>query len=357
MIKTQPDVVIYEGNYPAWPWIARTPAGQLLCTFREDGQADRKDSGHGFTPVGQMLLARSDDDGRTWSPPTVVADNPGYDDCTGAIAVLADGSWMVAYFSRFTAGGYSQAWVTRSQDEGQTWGPSIRLVDDDTRTRGAPVALSNGDILVPIYRSMFSKDGHVPMAAISSDGGKSWQVVFLPNAPGDELNEWSAYEVEPGRIIGIHRDEAEATRGTLWKTESLDFARTWTKPAATNVRTELSSAPAQLAMHGQTPVLTYAESRMVSVAMVATRDPDYLEWDVEDRVRCYQYRADGKRIADASYPCSVATGPHQRLIVDYEIESLITPDEDVKVEYELKAERKQITGHFVSTPNVWGPGL
>ena len=37
---------------------------------------------------------------------------------------------------------------------------------------------------------------------------------------------------------------------------------------------------------------------------------------------------------DASYPCSVATGPHRRLIVDYEIESPITPRRDAVVEYE-----------------------
>ncbi len=355
-LKSQADVVIFEGNYPAWPGVTRSAEGRLYCVFREDGLVDRKDTGHGYSPLGRVFIACSEDAGKTWSSPGVVADNKGYDDVGVGISVMPDQTLLVSYYSRFAAsGGYSQAWVTQSNDRGLTWSPSVPTSEEDTRSRAAPLALSNGEILVPIYRSMFSAKGHQSIAALSGDGGRTWQNVLVPNAPGQELNEWAVLEVEPGRIIGLHRDECEQTRGCFWKTESQDGGRTWSEPVQTNVRdARRSSSPPQLDFHGNRVVLTYADARMVSVSMVSTTDADFADWDLDERLPCYQYRSDGRPIADASYPCSVAVGAHQRLIVDYEIESLITPDADHVIDYKLEAERKQITGYFVDTPPEWG---
>ncbi len=353
-LKSRPDVVIFEGNYPAWPWITRDAHGVLYCVFREDGMANRKDSGHGYSPLGRVLITRSADAGRTWSPPTVVADNESYDDVGVGITVMPDGSLFVSYYSRFSAGGYSQAWVTRSRDAGLTWSASVPTSDQDTRARAAPLVMSNGEILVPIYRSMFSDLGHQSIAAVSGDDGRTWANHHVPNAPGDGLNEWAVLEVDPGRVIGLHRDEHATSRGYFWKTESHDWGRSWTAPVRTNVRDARSSSPPQLDFHGDRVVLTYADARMLSVSMVSTTDPDYARWDLHDRVACFRYRSDGRPIADASYPCSVAVGPHRRLIVDYEIESLITPDANRVIDYQLEAERKQITGRFVDTPPAWG---
>jgi hypothetical protein len=61
------------------------------------------------------------------------------------------------------------------------------------------------------------------------------------------------------------------------------------------------------------------------------------KWDVEHRLPCYVYRADGTPIADASYPVSAAVGKTCRLIVDYEI----------------RTTTKQIAGYFVSFPDNW----
>ena len=96
-------------------------------------------------------------------------------------------------------------------------------------------------------------------------------------------------------------------------------------------------SPAHLDRQGKLPLLTYADRRMVSVSMVVTRDPDFRTWDVEHRLRCYQYCPDGKPIADASYPVSVAVGDHRRFVVDYEI----------------RPEGKWISGYFVDLPLDW----
>ena len=354
IIGRQADIVIFEGNYPAWPWITRDARGTLYCVFREDGMANRKDSGHGYSPLGQVLITQSTDTGQTWSAPATVVDNDGYDDVGVGIAVMPDESLLVSYYSRFSAGGYSQAWVTRSNDGGRTWSTSVPTSDQDTRARAAPLAMSNGEIIVPIYRSMFSELGHQSIAAVSGDDGRTWANFDVPNAPGGELNEWAVLEVEPGRVVGLHRDEQAHPRGYFWKTESCDWGRTWCAPIRTNVRDARRSSPPQLDFHGARVVLTYADARMISVSMASTTDPGYTRWDVDGRVACFQYRADGRPIADASYPCSVAVGPHRRLVVDYEIESHITPDTTYVIDYPMKVERKQITGHFVNTPPEWG---
>ena len=113
-VKHSPDVVIFEGNYPAWPCVTRDAAGRLYCTLREDGIVDRQETGHGYSPLGKTLITWSDDGGRTWSAPTVVSDLDGKDDTGGGVAVLPDQSLIVSFYSRFgPSGAPSQAWVSR----------------------------------------------------------------------------------------------------------------------------------------------------------------------------------------------------------------------------------------------------
>ncbi len=40
--KSKPDVVIYEGAYPGWPWVAKGADGTLHCVFREGTQHESR---------------------------------------------------------------------------------------------------------------------------------------------------------------------------------------------------------------------------------------------------------------------------------------------------------------------------
>ena len=323
-VKSKPDVIVYRGGYPGWPWVARAGRQRLVCAFRDD-------TVHDFSPSGKVLWTSSRDDGKTWAPAQVVADEPGVDDRNAAIAQLADGTLMVCY-NTYTRERVSRSMVTCSKDDGATWGRPVAIAELDARTRAAPLPLSSGDILIPIYKA----PGNGSIAARSRDGGKTWQLSPVPDTQGFLGDEWSALEVEKGRLVGIIRNSG-ASDGYFWKTESRDHGRTWSVPVRTNVRDARSTSPAHLDFHGKTPVLTYADRRMVSVSMVTTRDPEFQTWDVEHRVACYQYRPDGSPIADASYPVSVAVGEHRRFIVDYEI----------------RPEGKWIAGYFVDLPPDW----
>lgn len=322
-VKSRPDVIVYRGNYPGWPWVARA-GKRLVCALRDD-------SVHGFSPTGRVLCAFSEDEGKSWSPARVVADSPGVDDRNAAVSQLPDGTLMLCY-NTYTSRHVSRSMVVCSEDGGATWGQPRPLCDLDARTRAAPLALSSGDILIPFYRA----PGNGALAGLSADGGKTWQVVSVPDTQGFLGDEWSVLEVAKGRLVGILRNSG-ASDGYFWKTESRDHGRTWSVPVKTNVRDARSTSPAHLDFHGRTPVLTYADRRMVSVSMVTTHDEEFRTWDLEGRLPCYQYRPDGAPIADGSYPVSLAVGADRRLIVDYEI----------------RPEGKWIAGYFVDLPPAW----
>lgn len=322
-VKSKPDVILHRGGYPGWPWITRAAKERLVCVFRDDGV-------HGFSPTGKIMWTFSEDDGQTWAPTRTVVDEPGVDDRNSAVAQLPDGRLMVCY-NTYTKDHVSRCMTICSHDGGATWGKPQPIAELDARTRGAPIVLASGDLLIPIYKA----PGNGSIAARSSDGGKTWELSELANSKNFVGDEWVVLEFEPGRIVGIIR-ENRVRDGYFWKTESRDGGRTWDTPAKTNVRDARSTSPAHLDRHGSTPVLTYADRRMISVSMVTTEDTDFLRWDIESRLLCYQYRPDGRPIADASYPVSVAVGKRRRLIVDYEI----------------RPEGKWIAGYFVDLPDL-----
>jgi hypothetical protein len=221
----------------------------------------------------------------------------------------------------------------RSADGGRTWSRPRPLDRPNTRTRSAAVTFSDGTLALPYYVA----PGNGSLAAISEDGEKRWKTFAVPDAEGFVGDEWDLVEVEPGRLIGIHRNSHSGGDGTFWKTESRDGGRTWSVPKPTNIRDRRSRSPAQITMHGKTPTVIYADRRMVSVSAVRSTDPELLKWDVDRRLPCYLYNADETPIADGSYPVSAPTGDNRRLIVDYEI----------------RKTTKRIAGYYVAFPPDW----
>jgi photosystem II stability/assembly factor-like uncharacterized protein len=324
-VKSEADVVVYNGTYPGWPWIADSADGTLYCVFREGTE-------HGYSATGHAMITRSEDNGRTWSKATIIVDEPEVDDRNVAVAELNGGDLLVTY-NTYSAAKESQAMTIRSADGGRTWSQPRPLDRMNTRTRSAVVTLENGTLVLPYYVA----PGNGSLAAISEDGGRRWKTFVVPDAEGFVGDEWDVLEVEPDRLIGIHRNSHPKGDGTFWKTESRDGGRKWSVPKPTNIRDRRSRSPAQITMHGETPTVIYADRRMVSVSAVRTTDPDFLKWDLEGRLPCYLYKADETAIADASYPVSAPVGPNRRLIVDYEI----------------RKTTKRVAGYFVTFPADW----
>ena len=318
-------LTLYRGKYPGWPWICRTPGGKLVCVWRE---GDR----HNFSSTGKMMLTESDDQGVTWTTPRTFYDEPGIDDRNNAILALSDNEWLVN-FNTFTSEGVSRTMTLRTRNAGKSWEGPYLVCDQDARTRAAVVRLSTGELVMPFYRG----GGEIALAGISTDGGSRWDVVEVPNAPGYMGDEWDLCELADGRLIGILRNNAPQGGGWFYKTQSTDRGRTWSTPVKTNLRDRRATSPAQIFLHEGRPVVLYSDARMVSVVMAISDDPNFVEWQVDQRHPCYRYRADGQPIVDGSYPVSVPVGPSKRFVVDY----FHNGDDHL------------ITGRFVDLPAAW----
>ena len=327
-VKSQPDVVIYRGSYPGWPWVAAGSDGTLYCVFREG-------TVHGYSAEGKAMLSKSTDHGRTWSAAQVIIDVPENDDRNVAIVELPNRDLLVTY-NTYSRTGQCEAMAIRSSDQGKTWRTPRPVGRQSTRTKSAAVALAGGAILLPFY-SEGPGAVRCSLAGLSADGGDHWQIVEVPNADGFVGDEWDVLEVTPGRLIGLVRNEHPKSGGTFWKTESRDGGRTWAAARPTNVRSDRHRSPPQLARQGGTPTLIYSDRRMVSVCAARSSDPEFLRWDTEHRVRCYVYNRDESPIRDGSYPVSAGVGGNRRLVVDYEIRN----------------DRRQIAGYFVDFPAGW----
>jgi hypothetical protein len=324
-VKSKPDVLVYDGTYPGWPWVAAGSGGTLYCVFREG-------TVHGYSGVGRAMLVKSVDKGKTWSEASVIIDYPFVDDRNVAITELGSGDLLVTY-NVYMSDKKCEAMTIRSRDGGDTWLAPQSAGVPDTRTRGAAVQLRSGAVLFPLYSA--SRKGAI--AGRSEDGGTTWTHAFVPNSDGFVGDEWSVLEVEAGHLVGVSRNHHPQPDANFYVTESQDDGKTWSPGRKTNVHT-VRPCPAQITKHNGAPMLVYADHRMVSVAAATTKDPAFVEWDVDHRLRCYQYMEDGSRIPDTGYPCSVAVGPNTRLVVDYEI----------------RPDSKRIAGYFVEFPGDWG---
>lgn len=331
-VKSSPDVVIYDGKYPGWPWITTGSDGTMYCVFRDGTE-------HGFSATGVALFTKSTDRGRTWSPASVIIDEPGVDDRNVAIVELPNGELFVTYNtyardpeSKKTT---SQVMSIRSKDGGNHWEkPQVGPVSN-SQSKSAAIVLKDGSLVWPYY--IAPKNGAV--LSISKDMGATWESIRIPESADFTGDEWDLVEVSPGHLIGIFRNANRSKPAALCFSESLDGGRTWTVPASTNLMTGMF-APGQIFLQGnkQTPTVLYPDRRMISISAAKTNDKAMLKWDTDNLLNCYLYNADQSRIPDGSYAVSAPTGnPNERLIVDYEI----------------RPDSKRITGYFVTFPENW----
>jgi len=324
-LKSKPDVVIYEGVYPGWPWVCAGADGTLYCVFREGVR-------HMFSAEGKIMLSLSHDQGKSWSKAKAIIDEPGVDDRNVAITELKNKKLLLVY-NTYSADKKSQTYGCFSTDGGATWSRRMPIGPAETRTRAAVVELSNGSLVLPFYVA----PGNGTLAARSIDGGNTWKTVRISDTHNFVGDEWDLMEVSPGRLIGLIRNSHKNRKGLFWVTESRNFGKSWSVPKKTNIQSQRHSSPAAMAMQNNTPTVIYPDRRMVSVAATSTNDPNFVTWKVAIKLPCYQYESDGTAIRDGSYLSSVSLGKHRRLLVDYEI----------------RENSKRITGYFVDFPTDW----
>ena len=170
-------------------FIVGSPFGKMLTL--SDGRIMMHYYLHGVT-----AFITSDDDGHTWSKPTVISDG-GYNE-TG-LCDLGDGILMAV----FREDDNESLWQSRSEDDSKTWSEPIRITDA-TEHPGDVIKLDDGRVLLTYGRrsTPFSILG-----LVSHDNGKTWDTnnrLLLVADAGNDQGYPSNIQRDDGAIVTVY---------------------------------------------------------------------------------------------------------------------------------------------------------
>ena len=246
-----------SGGYALYriPGIVVTAKGTLLA-YAEARKSDRGDWG----PI-DIMLRRSTDGGKTWSPQQMIARvagehrknpvalaqklaNPSDVTYNNPVAI-ADRKPGVVHFVFCQE--YMRAFYMRSDDDGVTFGAPVEITAAFDQFRpeydwkvlatgpGHGIQLRNGRLLIPVWLST-GTGGHAHRPSVTStiysdDSGKTWQrgAIAVPDTPEWVYpNETAAEQLADGRVLLNVRSESKAHRRLL--VSSPDGAKGWSQP-------------------------------------------------------------------------------------------------------------------------------
>jgi sialidase-1 len=217
-----------EGGYHTYriPAIVMSLKGALLafCEGRKTSGADHGDV--------DLVMRRSTDGGKTWSPLTIVHEEGGDAPITigNPVPVLDRDTGIIwLFFCRDN----KQIWMTRTSDEGQTWEKpvdmSATLVKDWSWVATGPghgIQMSNGRLIIPTdcQKHTAPKTLH-SFVIYSDDHGHTWK---LGDLTGPGMNECQAAERADGSLILSMRNYLQ--QGKCAFAVSKDGGVTWSEP-------------------------------------------------------------------------------------------------------------------------------
>ncbi len=217
------------------PALAITPRGTVLA-FCEA----RRNNGHDDDEI-DILLRRSFNGGQTWKPRQMVV-SAGDRTCHNPCPVVDDHTGTI--FLLFCKD-YQQVFLSRSEDEGETWSAPVEIipdVKDATWTYvgtgpGHGIQLTSGRLLVPAWadespgpptwREPPATWGQVQssVAFFSDDHGESWQRGAKMTT--DASDECEAVEVADGTVYMTMRSrQGRKCRAFAW---SRDGGENWSE--------------------------------------------------------------------------------------------------------------------------------
>jgi len=272
--------------------------GEIVITAREA-------SDH-LAPDGRIILVRSTDGGRTWSPKQVMYDLGNVDHRSAPITELANGDWVTLDYRAgcgYTPEGIYDPnvmtgptlWPVWSTDRGRTW----QFAEDPVTVPGAlpmveierhMIQLPGGRLLIGGNYVELGPDGkvaswdHTWIAVFrSDDNGRNWQVHGkLPFHPA-VIGEPTMLRTKNGRLLMLVRSEAWRgadwrQRGMLYQSASTDDGQTWSEFQPTAMSS--MSSPGHLRQLADGRILCTHASRNYPGSVYATvSDDEGQSWD------------------------------------------------------------------------------
>jgi len=236
--------------------------------------------------TGQFVMAKSEDDGLTWSQPINITEqckNPAWNlffQGPGRGITLADGTLVFpAQFKDDQKVPYST--IIYSKDHGKTW--SVGAGAKSNTTESQIVQLTDGSLMLNMRddRNKTEKgDNNGRAVAITRDLGQTWTVHSSSNSALPESNCQASILAAKVMVDGISRDvlffsnpNDKISRAHMTLKASLDQGTTW--PIA--YQTELNSADS----FGYS-CLTMVDDHTIGILYEGTKDLYFQEIGVEE---------------------------------------------------------------------------
>ncbi len=215
-----------DNIYEAWPDVALTPSGKLVCVFSECTH-------HGDRSYTRIVVTESTDRGRTWTPKRELTEPthglPVFWNCA-RITCLRDGRLAILVDKLFAAEGSAAPEQCRnylffSDDEGRTWSdqvdtPALGIVPDKL------LELADGRWILSCHYQDRDFGYLVQRLWYSDTQGASWSgPVTMARQEGLNLCEVSILPIED-KLVAFHRENSG--RGwDCYKTISTDRGENW----------------------------------------------------------------------------------------------------------------------------------
>ena len=348
VICSNPDSQLH--GYFAWPSVARLQDGRLMMVasgFRLKH----------ICPFGKVVACFSEDEGETWTKPSVVMDTP-LDDRDGGVVPFGEKSVLVTSFNNtvwaqrnWNANNkdpYINAYLDSidekaaeekylgstfviSHDCGKTFGPVMRM---PVTCPHGPVPMKDGGLLY-IGRTfsahnLVMEDDHIAAYKLNEDGTYEKLGDIENVAPGLLSCEPNTLILPDGKII-VHIRVHKGGYFTIFQSESYDGGLTFTKPH--QLLGDQGGAPAHLLrLNDGTLISTYGYREVpYGVRMMYSTDngetwsADHVLWD----------KGLGN---DLGYPCSVQLKNGDILTVFYARETEEGPAVIHQIKWRMAAE-------------------
>lgn len=227
--------------------------GDLLCfwfTGTWEGQ-----SGVG---IAVSRLARGS---RKWTKPVLIDSKPGVSYQNPVPFQAPDGTMWLLHTEQGAGKGETQAQVlvVKSRDNGRTWTkPQVLFDEPGAFVRDPIVRMPDGGWLLPMYMAVGKGVDNYSVVKISHDEGKSWTTCDIPKS--NALVQPSVVRMPDGHYVAFLRSRRA---DWIYRSTSTDGCH-WTPPAATALPNNDASIQAVLLRDGDI-VLAFNDSPRVVV--------------------------------------------------------------------------------------------
>ncbi len=216
------------GPYQAFPDACRLSNGEIVCVFYA-GYGHVSLPNEQWPKGGRICIVRSADEGRTWSEPQILYDDPD-DNRDPHIAQLSNGTLICSFFSLRPAKG--KRWelvgvqIVRSTDGGHTWEKEAELLVPGWACSAPVRQMPDGTCILGVYR----QQGSVAWGGVirSTDGGKTWSSpIPIGEKAGLPLDaETDVILLKDGTLYAALR----SSKINMHYATSTDLGLTWSEP-------------------------------------------------------------------------------------------------------------------------------